>query len=125
MAEYTGGKGFDIVFDSVGGTNLAQSAEAAALHGTIISIVPNATLDLSLLLFKCLSLHTVFIYTPLLYGMSRATHGRILTELARLVDEGKVRPLIDDHIFALREVAAAHQFLESGRALGKVVLVND
>ncbi|WP_201380900.1 zinc-binding dehydrogenase [Ktedonobacter sp. SOSP1-52] len=57
--------------------------------------------------------------------MSRATHGRILTELARLVEEGKMRPLIDEHTFALRDVAAAHQFLESGRALGKVVLVDD
>ncbi|WP_373324756.1 zinc-dependent alcohol dehydrogenase family protein [Reticulibacter mediterranei] len=124
VAEYTGGKGFDIVFDSVGGANFAQSVEATAPRGTIISIVPNATLDLSLLLFKGLSLHTVFTYVPLLYGMGRAAHGRILTELAKLVDEGKVCPLIDEHTFALREVAAAHQFLESGRALGKVVLVN-
>ena len=125
VAEYTGGKGFDIVFDSVGGANFAQSVEAAAIHGTVISLVPNATLDLSSLLFQGLSLHTVFMYIPLLHGIGRAAHGRILTELAKLVDEGKVRPLIDEHTFALRDVAAAHQFLESGRALGKVVLVND
>jgi NADPH2:quinone reductase len=78
-----------------------------------------------LLLFKGLSIHTVFIYIPLLSGIDRAAHGRILTELAQLVDEAKMRPLIDEHTFALRDVAAAHQFLESGRALGKVVLVND
>ena len=125
VAEYTEGKGFDIVFDSVGGANFAQSAEAAALNGTIISLVPNATLDLSSLLFKGLSVYTVFIYIPLLSGIGRAAHGRILTELANLVDEGKVRPLIDEHTFALKDVASAHQFLESGRALGKVVLVNN
>lgn len=124
VAEYTDGKGFDIVFDSVGGANFAQSVEAAAIHGTVISIVPNATLDLSSMLFRGISLYIVFMYIPLLHGLGRAAHGRILTELAKLVDEGKVRPLIDEHIFALKDVAAAHQFLESGRALGKVVLVN-
>ena len=124
VAEYTDGKGFDIVFDSIGGANFAQSVEATAVRGTIISLVPNVTLDLGSLLFKGCSLHTVFVYVPLLYGIGRAAHGQILAELAKLVDEGKVRPLIDEHTFTLREVVAAHQFLESGRALGKVVLVN-
>jgi NADPH2:quinone reductase len=124
VTAYTGGKGFDVVFDSVGSANLARSCEAAAVGGTVISVAA-ATLDIGLLYQKTLSLHAILILLPLLSGIGRATHGRILRDLARLVDAGKIRPLIDPHTFAFREVADAHQFLEAGQALGKVVLVND
>jgi len=124
VAEYTGGKGFDVVFDSIGGANLAHSCEATASGGAVISVAA-ATLDIGLLYQKALSLHAVLILLPLLSGVGRATHGRILTDLAQLVDAGKIRPLIDEHVFTFREVASAHQLLEAGHALGKVVLVND
>lgn len=124
VAAYTGGKGFDVVFDSIGGANLARSCEVAAVGGTVISVAA-ATLDIGLLYQKALSLHAILILLPLLSGIGRATHGRILRDLARLVDAGKIRPLIDEHVFTFREVAGAHQLLEAGQALGKVVLVND
>jgi NADPH2:quinone reductase len=124
VAAYTAGKGFDVVFDSIGGANLAQSCQAAAPRGAVISVAA-ATLDLGLLYQKSLTLHAVLILLPLLSGIGRAMHGRILTDLAQLVDAGKIRPLIDPHSFTFREVADAHQLLEAGQALGKVVLVND
>ncbi len=124
VAAYTGGKGFDVVFDSIGGANLALSCKAAAVGGAVVSVAA-ATLDIGLLYQKALTLHAVLILLPLLSGNGRATHGRILRELAQQVDEGKIYPLIDPHTFTFREVAEAHQLLEAGQALGKVVLVND
>jgi NADPH2:quinone reductase len=59
---------------------------------------------------------------PLLFGMGRAHHGEILSKLAQIVDEGKVRPLLDSKIFSMTEIASAHQQAESGQAIGKVVL---
>ena len=35
VAAHTGGAGFDLVFDSVGGANMAESFEAAALNGQV------------------------------------------------------------------------------------------
>jgi NADPH:quinone reductase len=122
VAEYTNGKGFDIVFDTIGGETLAKSFQAAALNGTVVSVSTSETYDLSPLHGKGLSLHVVFMLIPMLHNMGRAHHGRILTELAQLVDEGKVRPLIDPKIFSFDEAEFAHRHLESGEAIGKVTL---
>lgn len=47
--------------------------------------------------------------------------GAALAEVANLVDSGKVRAIVD-RVFALTDVAAAHEYSESGEARGKVVL---
>ena len=75
VAEYTDGKGFDVVFDTVGKDNLDRSFEAAALNGTVVSISTNSTHDLSPLHSKGLSLHVVFMLIPLLYG-NRSEYSR-------------------------------------------------
>ncbi|MBC7204409.1 MAG: zinc-binding dehydrogenase, partial [Pusillimonas sp.] len=48
---------------------------------------------------------------------------KILTKLSSLVDRGLVKPLIDErHPFTAEGVKAAHARLESGKAIGKVVI---
>lgn len=121
---YTKGKGFNLVFDTVGGANLDRSFEAVALNGTVISISTHSEHNLSLLHNKGLTLHVVFMLIPMLHNINRANHGAILQELSYLVDEGKVRPLIDSQ-FGFSEVAQAHQRAESGQAIGKVILTQD
>lgn len=37
-------------------------------------------------------------------------------------DEGKIRPLLDPKSFSFSQVAAAHDYAESGQAIGKVTL---
>lgn len=120
--EHTDGKGFDVVFDTVGNDNLQNAFEAAKLNGTVVSTASRSKQDLALVHAKGLTLHLVYMLIPLLYNTNRSYHGQILTKLAGLVDEGKVRPLIDSHSFTFAEVAAAHAHLESGTAIGKVVL---
>lgn len=122
---YTDGKGFDLVFDTVGGDNLDKSFQATALNGTVVSISTRSNHDLTLLHSKGLTLHVVFMLIPLLYGINRKNHGEILAKLAQFVDEGKIRPLIDSQSFTFSEVAQAHRYLESGKAIGKVVLAQE
>jgi NADPH2:quinone reductase len=118
----TGGAGFDVVFDSVGGDNVARCFQAAAVSGTVVSISTRTTADLSPLHAKGLTLHVVFMIIPLLYNRGRAHHGEILRELSELVAAGKVRPLVDARQFRFDEVAQAHAYLQSGKATGKIVL---
>lgn len=59
---------------------------------------------------------------PLCHGINHASHGRILTEIATLVDAGKITPIIDDSNFSIWEVAKAHDHLASGKAVGKITL---
>lgn len=119
---YTKGKGFDVVFDTVGGDNIANSFHAAALNGSVVSVSTRCTQDLSLMHAKGLSLHVVFMLIPLLYNLHRKRHGKILSRIAELVDSGNLQPLIDNHRYTINDVANAHKHLESGAALGKVVL---
>lgn len=125
VAEHTGGRGFDVVFDTVGDDNLIRSFEAARPEGQVASIVTHETYDLSPLHDKSLSLHVVLMLVPLVSGEGRARHGEILTRLTRMVDSGRVKPLLDETRFGLFEAADAHRRLESGDALGKVTLARD
>ncbi len=52
----------------------------------------------------------------------KANRRRDLDELARLIDTGRIRPIVD-RSFGLDQVADAYRHLESGRARGKVVVV--
>jgi len=124
VAEHTGGDGFDVVFDTVGGDNLMRSFEAAALEGRVASVNTRTTCDLSILHQKALSLHVVFMVLPILHNQAtgRTRHGEIMHSIAAKVDTGQLRPLIDKRRFPFEQVAAAHALLESGDAIGKIVL---
>ncbi|YAF93764.1 MAG: zinc-dependent alcohol dehydrogenase family protein [Nodularia sp. CChRGM 3473] len=122
VTEFTDGQGFDVVFDTVGNDNLQNAFKAARLNGTVVSLVSISKQDLTLLHAKGLTLHLVYMLIPMLYGVGRSHHGEILWKLAQLVDEKKLRPLLDFQIFSLAEIAEAHRHTKSGQAVGKVVV---
>ncbi|MEM7767897.1 MAG: zinc-binding dehydrogenase, partial [Pseudomonadota bacterium] len=122
VAKYTGGAGFDAVFDSVGGPNMSNSFEAAALNAQIATTVAMLELDLTPAHFKGLSIHVVFMLIPMLHDHKRETHGEILATLAGIVDAGALKPLLDASEFGLEDVGAAYDRLTSGQAIGKVVI---
>ncbi|MBT8073444.1 MAG: zinc-dependent alcohol dehydrogenase family protein [Xanthomonadales bacterium] len=122
VAKHTDGAGFDVVFDSVGGANMTNSFEAAALNGQVSSTVSMLELDLTTAHFKGLSLHVVFMLIPMLYDYNREEHGTILARLSEIVDSGSLRPLLDEKRFGFTEVGAAYERLTSGQAMGKVVV---
>ena len=124
VAEHTGGTGFDLVFDSVGGANMSNSFEAAALNGQIASTVSMCELDLTPAHFKGLSLHVVFMLIPMLHNHRRKAHAEILRNLTRIVEAGGLRPVLDETQYSLEQAGEAHARLESGRAMGKVVIEN-
>lgn len=124
VAKHTGGAGFDVVFDSVGGANMVNSFEAAVLNGHVASTVALCELDLSLAHFKGLSLHVVFMLIPMLHNFKREEHSKILSELARIVEAGGLKPVLDETRYTLEEAGLAHARLESGQAMGKVVIEN-
>ncbi|WP_370257117.1 zinc-dependent alcohol dehydrogenase family protein [Marinobacter nauticus] len=119
---HTSGAGFDVVFDSVGGANMTNSFDAAALNGHVSTTVAMVELDLTTAHFKGLSIHVVFMLIPMLHNHHREAHGEILAQLAQIVDQGGVKPLLDEQTFSLSEVGKAHDRLTSGQAIGKVVV---
>jgi NADPH2:quinone reductase len=118
----TGGAGVDLVVDSVGGKVLAGSVACLARRGRAVS-VGNAgrdpqPLDVGLLFAGNTSVTGVFfggeIMTP-----------RVHTLVADLIDEVAAGTLsvVIDRTFPLAEAAAAHAYIESRQAFGRVVLI--
>lgn len=122
VAKHTGGTGFDVVYDSVGGANMVNSFEAAALNGHVATTVSMLELDLTLAHFKGLSIHVVFMLIPMLHGYKRDQHGEILAALSEIADAGALVPLLDENRFSLNDVGKAYDRLSSGNAIGKVIV---
>jgi len=118
----TQGRGFDLVFDTIGGANLEISFTVAAINGTIATTVTRGMHDLSLMHAKGQTLHAVFMLLPLLTNHGREAHGKILAQAAEIVAQKQLHPLIDPHQFTLAETSQAHALMESGNAHGKVVI---
>lgn len=118
----TGGKGFSLVFDTVGGTNLDRTIEAAAVNGRMCSINTRSTHDLSQMHAKSLTLHVIFRSISLLHGIGMDDQPRLLKAMQDLLEQGRIRPLIDKQRFRFTEIGAAHRHLESGQVMGKILL---
>ena len=119
--QHTKGAGFDVIFDTVGGPNLQNSLQAAAIGGVIVTTAARTTLDLSLLHNKALSLHAVFILQPLIDG-NHTKLKNLLAGLCNKIHENCISPLLADQQFSFEDIACAHRYLESGMTKGKVVV---
>lgn len=121
VARTTGGAGFDLVFDTVGGPNLPTSFTGVKTSGTVATTVSSGPADLTMAHLRGATLHVIYMLIPLIHDQGRERHGEILTDLSQLVDAGAVRPVVDS-VFPLQQAAAAHHKLESKSAIGKVVV---
>jgi NADPH:quinone reductase len=122
VAEYTGGRGFDIVYDTVGGATLDASFNAVCRFGHVVSALGWGTHALAPLSFRAASYSGVFTLLPMLTGEGRAHHGDIMREATRLVEAGKLVPRVDPRHFELSSVGEAYRALESNDAAGKIVV---
>ncbi|OYQ33206.1 quinone oxidoreductase [Flavobacterium cyanobacteriorum] len=122
--KHTNGKGFDVVFDTIGNENLENSFKATKLNGTVVTTSSLLEADLTPVHLKGLDFQVVFMLIPMLHNVGKKRHGEILEQVAAWVQQGKVKPLIDSK-FSFENVGFAHQKAESGQIMGKVVISNE
>ena len=123
VAEHTDGAGFDIVYDTVGGEVLDASFRAARVyHGHVVSCLGWGQHSLAPLSFRGATYSGVFTLLPLLKGEGLEHHAEILRQSARLIEAGKVKPILDPRRFTLQTADAAHELLQSGTAQGRLVV---
>lgn len=122
VAKHTDGHGFDLVYDTGGGTILDASFAAVRGFGHVVSCLGWGTHALAPLSFKGATYSGVFTLHPLLTGEGRAHHGEIMREATRLVEAGKVAASLDPRKFDLAGVAAAHEAIADRPAEGKLIV---
>ena len=118
----TDGRGVDLVVDSVGGSTLAGSLRMLAYRGRAITVGQAGRdpqpVDVSSLMGGNQSLTGVFLGAELQFERAR-------TMIAGLIDDvaaGRLEVVVD-RTYPLAEAAAAHAFVESRQAVGRVVLI--
>jgi NADPH:quinone reductase-like Zn-dependent oxidoreductase len=114
VREATGGHGADIVVEHVGEATWKTSLQVAASGGRIAvcgaTSGPNPPANLHRIWWKQLTV----------LGSTMGTQADFQA-VYELVASGRAEPVVDK-AFPLAEAAAAHEHLEAGRQLGKVVL---
>jgi NADPH:quinone reductase-like Zn-dependent oxidoreductase len=102
--------GVDVVFDCLGGEVLQKSAEIVKEGGRLVTIVDDpAGLARS-------DIHKEFVFV--------APNHTQLTELARMVEQGRLKTHLSQVLsFGLEEARRSHELSESGHTRGKMVLV--
>ncbi|MFV3383242.1 zinc-dependent alcohol dehydrogenase family protein [Pseudomonas sp. NY15354] len=122
ISRHTQARGFEVIFDSAGGKSLDDSLAAIAPYGHIASCAAFGTHNLATSSLRCATLTGVFVLLPMLSGQGRAHQGQVLANATRLIEKGEVRPILDKHRFTLSEAHQAHDLVQSGQAVGKVVI---
>jgi NADPH:quinone reductase-like Zn-dependent oxidoreductase len=122
VGQHAGGRGFDLVYDTVGGAVLDASFHAVAQFGHVVSALGWGTHALAPLSFKSATYSGVFTLLPMLTGQGRAHHGEILREAAELIEAGKIATRIDSRRFTLETAGDAYQALQDKTATARVVV---
>jgi NADPH2:quinone reductase len=124
VREATGGRGADVVVDSLGGHVLEKSIEAAAYRGRITSVGGAARdeyrPDVTALRPANKSLVGIFFGAELFNHWDRV-HPMVARHIAD-VGSGALRIVIDRR-YPLSEAAEAHRYIESRQAFGRVLLI--
>lgn len=120
--QYTDGKGFDVIYDTLGGQSLDDSFKAIRHYGQISSCYAFGTHTLATSSLRSASIHGVFVLRPMIGNENRKHHGDILKETTKLIEEGKLKPIIDPRKFTLDNAMEAHKAVSDGSAIGKIVV---
>jgi zinc-binding alcohol dehydrogenase/oxidoreductase len=114
VREATGGRGADVVVEHVGEATWKTSLDVAAREGRVTvcgaTTGPNPPAALHRIWWKQLSI----------LGSTMGTRADF-AGVYELVASGRARPVVDE-VVPLEEIRAAHERLEAGEQLGKIVL---
>ena len=124
IMEWTAGRGVDVVLDTIGGATFRRSLDAASVYGHVVTLLdPGNDVNWKNARNRNLSISFTLMLTPMLQNLpaARKHQGEILNHCAKLITDGKLRPLVSMTL-PLAEAAQAHRLIEAGHMQGKLVL---
>ena len=118
----TDGRGVDLAVDSVGGKVLFGSVQCLAYRGRCITVGQAGRdpqpFDVSVLAMGNQSITGVFLGAEIFNERAHGMIGRHIDDVAA----GRLQVVVD-RTFPLADAAAAHAYIESRQAVGRVVLI--
>lgn len=125
VMQATGGKGVNLVVNTVGGSVFAENVRCAAFEGRLATVgyvdgVLKAEIDIEALHARRLTLFGVSnkLRTPDQRAQSLPA---FVADMLPALAEGRIKPLVD-RVFPFAELAAAKACMEANQHLGKIVL---
>jgi NADPH2:quinone reductase len=125
LSELTGGKGVDLILDSIGGTGFVDHFDRLAPFGLVVSY---GQLDghpsgdvLGALRRRMGDSLGLRMFSMHVFDRDRRRRREATEKLLRLFAAGKIKPVISVRL-PLAEAARAHGMIEKGQVLGKLVL---
>jgi NADPH2:quinone reductase len=114
------GKGVDRVIEVDFGANLQTNLKIIKRNGVIATYASDSQLAPQVstydLIYKNLTVHYVLVY-----AMSKAAHQQAAKDINTCLEAGFFKHVIAQR-FTLDQIAEAHELLESGRAIGNLIL---
>jgi NADPH:quinone reductase-like Zn-dependent oxidoreductase len=108
------GEIYDIIFDTVGKSSLADCLRSLSNDGTYLQTVAGPSHLMRMLWASRRSGKT-------LIGGTASPTTAALTEITELVDTGKLKPVID-RCYPLEDMVEAHRYVDQGHKKGNVVI---
>lgn len=123
VAEITGGKGADVIFDPVSGPFVETLAQTAAHGGKLIVY---GLLDMRPTPYPLFAAFQKSLWMHAFALFEYTTNPQMLEAAKRYVlaglQSGALKPVIDPKPFRLDQIAEAHRYLESNEQFGKIVV---
>lgn len=124
IMKWTDGKGVDVVMDNIGGPEIQKLFPLVRYYGELVTLLlPANNVDWSIARFRNIRFSFEVMLTPLLFDLKEAQkiQTEILEQCARLIDNGKLKVHVSK-VLPLEQATKAHQLIEEGHAVGKIVL---
>ena len=124
VKQLTAGKGADVILDMVAGDYVPRELKCLATDGRLSLIAflggNRATLDMSDILVRRLTI-TGSTLRPRTVEFKTSIAKALREQVWPLIDAGKIQPVIYK-VFPLAHASAAHELMESGAHIGKIML---
>ncbi len=124
VATATNGRGVDVILDMVGGEYTGRNLKALGKGGRLVNIAflhgPKVTVNLVDVMAKELTLTGSFLRPQNTLQKARIAED-LRTKIWPHIEAGRLAPVMDQ-VFDLSDASKAHQHMEAGKHIGKIVL---
>jgi putative PIG3 family NAD(P)H quinone oxidoreductase len=125
VAEWTAGRGINVIIDLVGAKYLEANLHALAAKGRLVLVGTTAgaqaMLDFSTVMRKRLTIVGTVLRAR--SNEEKATATRLFAEqVVPLLEGGAIKPVVD-RVYRMEEIREAHARMESNESFGKIILL--